>query len=136
MTMSIYDSRDSLERSARRQRRRAVARGEFLSARAFCCRRGVSPARLRTLIHQGDVFDVAIGSKRYYPAVLASVKGVQLSRLNRICRRMRTLPGWLRYDPLITTKGSLGGKTILKLLSRGAGYRRARWYASAVIEEN
>ena len=88
------------------------------------------------MMHQGDVFDVAFGNKRLYPAVLASVRGVQLSRLNRICRRLRTLPGCLRYDPLITTKGSLGGKTVLQLLGRGAGYRRARWYAGATVADN
>ncbi|MDD1790150.1 hypothetical protein [Burkholderia gladioli] len=87
-------------------------------------------------MHQGDVFNVAIANKRYYPAGLASVSGVQLSRLNRICRRMRALPGWLRYDALTSTKGSLGGKAILQLLRRGDGYRRARWYAGATVADN
>lgn len=88
------------------------------------------------MTHQGDVFAVEIARNQYYPAVLASARGVHLSRLNRICRRMRTLPVWLRYDPLRTKKGSLGGKTILQLLSRGAGYRRARRYVQAIVADN
>ncbi len=136
MTMSMYDSVDSLQRSARRQRRRAVAHGEFLSAVEFCRRRSASPARLRTLMHQGDVFDVAFANKRLYPAVLASVRCVRLSRLDRLCRQLAPLPTWLRYDVLTSAKGSLGGKSILQLLGRGAGYRRARWYAGATVADN
>jgi hypothetical protein len=134
--MYMYDSVDNLERSARRWRRRAVARGEYLSAKVFCRRRRVSMGRLRTLMHQGDVFDVAIANRRYYPTVLTSVRGVRLSRLDRLCRQLAPLPTWHRYDALTSAKGSLGGKSVLQLLGRGAGYRRARWYARAVIEEN
>jgi len=131
--MFEFDNDPNLDSSVRWQRKRAVSRGEFLSAAAFCRRRGVSPARLRILMHQGDVFDVAIAGKRYYPAVLASVRGVRLSRLNRICRQMRIVPAWLRYDALSTCRESLGGKSVVQVLRRGAGYRRARWYAGRAV---
>jgi hypothetical protein len=136
MTLSMYDSVDSLERSARRWRRRAMRRGEFLSAHAFCRQRHVSPAELRRMLHQGDVFTVEIAGKQYYPAVLASVNGVQLSRLSRVCRLLAPLPGWFRYDALVSTKGSLGGISVVQSLGRGKRYRRARWFAKAVIKES
>lgn len=136
MTMFMYDSVDSLKRSARRWRRRAVRRGEFLPRRAFCRHRRVSAAGLRRLMYQGDVFTVEIAGEQYYPAVLASVKGVQLSRLSRVCRLLAPLPGWFRYDALVSTKGSLGGISVLQSLGRGKRYRRARWFVNAVIEEN
>ncbi len=84
-------------------------------------------------MHQGDVFDVAIAGKRYYPAMLASVRGVRLSRLNRICRQLAPLPTWLRYDALSTCRETLGGKSVVQVLRRGAGYRRARWYAGRAV---
>jgi hypothetical protein len=133
VTVFEFDDDPDLSRSVRWQRQRAVARGEFLSAAAFRRRRGVSPARLRILMHQGNVFDLAIANRRYYPAVLASVRGVRLSRLTRICRRMRTLPAWLRFDALVTSRGPLGGKSVVQVLRRGAGYRRARWYADRAV---
>lgn len=136
MTLSMYDSVDYLKRSARRQRRQAISRGEFLRAVAFCRRRHVSPTELRRLMRHGDVFDVKIGHRRYFSAVLASVKAVQLSRLNRICRQLAPLPGWSAYDALISMRGSLGDKAALQLLRRSAGYRRVRWYAGATVADS
>lgn len=129
----VFDNDPNLESSTRWQRRRAVARGEFLSAAAFCRRRGVSSARLETLMHQGAVFTVTIAGRQYYPAMLASVRGVRLSRLNRICRQLAPVSAWLRYDALSTCRESLGGKVVVQVLRRGAGYRRARWYAGATV---
>jgi hypothetical protein len=84
-------------------------------------------------MRQGDVFTVEIAGRQYYPAMLASVRGVRLSRLNRICRQMRIVPAWLRYDALSTCRESLGGKSVVQVLRRGAGYRRARWYAARAV---
>lgn len=88
-------------------------------------------------MHQADVFNVEIAGRQYYPALLASVGGVRLSRLSRICRQLAPLPVWLRYDTLSTCRESLGGKVVVQVLRRGAGYRRARWYAgrAAAAEE-
>ncbi|WP_172170304.1 helix-turn-helix domain-containing protein [Paraburkholderia elongata] len=127
---------DDFERSARRWRRRKVQRGEFLSAQAFCRQRGVSPAELRRLGRRGDVFGVEIAHRRYYPAVLASVSGVQLSRLDRLCRRLRPLPAWLRWDTLTAPRGSLGDRSVMQSLSRGARYRRARWFVGVTVADH
>lgn len=131
--MFEFDDDPDLSRSVRWQRQRAVARGEFLSAAAFCRRRGVSPASLETLMHQGAVFTVTIAGRQYYPAALAGVRGVRLSRLNRIFRRMRIVPEWIRYDALTANRETLAGQTIVQLLRRGAGYRRALWYAGRAV---
>jgi hypothetical protein len=134
--MSMYDSVDNLERSARRWRRRALHRGEFLPAAAFCARRGISSAQLRCLERRGTVFSVRIAQGQYYPAILTGLPGVQLSRLDRLCRRLMPMPAWFRYDVLVSTKGSLGGVAVLQLLRRGDGYRRARRYALATAADN
>lgn len=131
--MFVFDNDPNLDRTVRWQRRRAVASGEFLPAEAFCRRRGVSPARLEKLMRQGDVFTVEIAGRQYYPAVLASVRGMRLSRLNCICRRMRIVPDWIRYDALTTNRETLAGQTIVRVLRRGAGFRRARWYAGRAV---
>jgi hypothetical protein len=136
MTMFMYDSVDSLKRSARRWRRRAVRRGEFLPAAAFCARRGISSTQLRCLERRGMVFGVRIAQGQYYPAMLTGLPGVQLSRLDRLCRRLMPMPGWFKYDALVSIRGSLGGVAVLQLLRRGDGYRRARRYAVATVADN
>ncbi|WP_322034189.1 hypothetical protein [Paraburkholderia sp. J76] len=128
---------DDVAPKANRWRRLAVRRGEFLSADAFCRRRAISPAELQRLERRGDAFSLEIiAHKRYYPAVLASVRGVRRLRLDRLCRLLKSIPEEsMRLDALTAARIPLGNRSVMRSLSMGVAYRRARWFVEATVRE-
>jgi hypothetical protein len=49
--------------------------------------------------------------------------------------RLARLPAFVRYDMLVSRRGSLGGKTALQAMRRARGYRLALRIADSLADE-
>lgn len=127
---------DKQHRKSWRNRRRQIREGSLLTAEAFCRMRGISRGELTRLELRRDIFSVDIDHRYYYPRELAVARGVRLSRLTRVCRRLREwVEGWSRYDVVIGGRWeTLGGRTVVQSVHRPKAIRCALAIADARSE--
>ena len=128
-------TRSEVMRGARLVRRRFVRKGILLSAEAFCQRRVISRDELVRQERSGEVFVMVVDGTRHYPAFLAD-NILNRHRLTKLLRRMPpALPPELLFDLFMARRGSLGDKSPLQAIRRGARYRVAMRLADSLAEE-
>ncbi|MFM0292139.1 hypothetical protein P0D68_03180 [Paraburkholderia sp. RL17-380-BIE-A] len=93
-----------------------IANGELISEDDFRQRLGVTPRRLSKLLTDGSVFKMAVDDLEYYPAVLAD-PALDRDRLQAICRIIVPAPSGSRLDFLVSSRGSMGGRSPIQMLT-------------------
>ena len=84
----------------------------------FARRRGISPRMVGELVAQRRLFSLERDGRPLYPAFFADPTA-NIRRLERVCRRLGTLPGGSKWQFFVTPKGALAGRTPLAALRDG-----------------
>jgi hypothetical protein len=126
--------REHLWQQALAARRDMVANGELLAETDFCQRLQLTQRRLSKLLADGSVFTMGVDDVEYYPSVLAE-PDLDRKRLQAICRMVVPAPPGSRLDFLVSTRGSLGGRSPLQMLNDDCDFKRLRQAAGAWAAE-
>lgn len=105
----------------------AIARGELarlqwtrdgtlLSPEAFAARRGITPAELDQLEARGQLFSLAVGGARWYPAELLRMSAFDGAAL---CETLGELEPTEKLIFVMRVHGALGGSTAADAIAAG-----------------
>ena len=126
--LSDFLEHDEMRRN-RRERRRLIRRQKLLDAAQFCDRACISRRELHRRVRRGTIVKVVIANKAYYPAFFAR-KDRLAFRLSRVSSAMGAGGNpWTAQFELTYCFESLGNKTMMQAMRRGAGFRAALRYA-------
>jgi hypothetical protein len=134
MPKAKTDLRQKLQRDAMRRRRQMVQDELWLSADAFCSRRGVSRAQLARLVARGSVIAIDVDGTVYYPALFTDPM-VQQNRVSAVCRMLQPAAPSACFHCLTARRGSLGDISPLEEMRTDKGYKTVRRFATAWAAE-
>jgi hypothetical protein len=108
----------ALENDGRSYRRQLVTDGKLISSGDMQKALGFTRQALSAAIKAGRMFTVEVDGQTYYPAFF-SEGDVDRMVLEKICRVLGNMPGWMKWDFFTAARSSLGDINPLEALVKG-----------------
>jgi hypothetical protein len=108
----------ALEDEGRSYRRQLVTKKKLLASGDMQKSLGFTRQALSAAIKAGRMFSVEVDGQAYFPAFFSD-GDVDRAVLEKICRMLGSMPGWMKWDFFTAARGSLGDVSPLEALRKG-----------------